>query len=242
MVKPIRREHATTRRPRFSMRQLTLVFGLVTSGVLGIGLVLKTLQGSTLRPGAVALLGLVLVATALVVIRGRKRNRTVPPGAGTTGSQAPQAASEPGLRSEEGVPDEAVYLADDAELGPDEFEQVVALLCERDGCREIRVVGGANDLGADVIAVTPDGLRLVIQCKQYGEDHKVGSQDLQRFGGTCFAIHGADIAAVVTTSTFTEPAVEYAEQSGIRCLDHDMLWAWEAGTGPAPWQSGRRSM
>ncbi|MYX05989.1 hypothetical protein GTW98_04070 [Streptomyces sp. SID8375] len=60
------------------MRQLTLVFGLVTSGVLGIGLVLKTLQGSTLRPGAVALLGLVLVATALVVIRGRKRNRTVP--------------------------------------------------------------------------------------------------------------------------------------------------------------------
>lgn len=48
----------------------------------------------------------------------------------------------------------------------------MALLRERDGCREIRVVGGANDLGADVIAVTPDDLRLVIQCKQYGEDHK----------------------------------------------------------------------
>ncbi|WP_208688334.1 restriction endonuclease [Streptomyces sp. ID38640] len=129
-------------------------------------------------------------------------------------------------------------MADDAELGPGGFERAMALLCERDGCREIRVVGGANDLGADVLAVTPEGLRLVIQCKQYGEDHKVGSQDLQRFGGTCFAIHGADIAAVVTTSTFTEPAVEYAEQSGIRCLDHDMLCAWEAGTGPAPWQAG----
>ncbi|WP_411138146.1 restriction endonuclease [Streptomyces sp. C10] len=220
------------------MRQLTIVFGLVASGVLGIGLVLKTLQGSTLRPGAVALLGLVLVATALAVIRGRKRHRTVPRGAGATGARTLPAAREPGLRGEEGVPDEAAYVADDAELGPDDFERAMALLCERDGCREIRVVGGANDLGADVLAVTPEGLRLVIQCKQYGEDHKVGSQDLQRFGGTCFAIHGADIAAVVTTSTFTEPAVEYAERSGIRCLDHDMLWAWEAGTGPAPWQAG----
>ncbi|MGY5124954.1 restriction endonuclease [Streptomyces nigrescens] len=234
MAKPIRREHATTRRPRFSMRQLTIVFGLVASGVLGIGLALKSMQGSTLRPGAVALLGLVLVATALAVIRGR--NRGGPRGPGTSGAEAPQAAPEPGLRSEEGGP-EAVYLADDAELGPDEFERAMALLCERDGCREIRVVGGANDLGADVLAVTPEGLRLVIQCKQYCEDNKVGSEDLQRFGGTCFTIHGADIAAVVTTSTFTEPAVEYAEQSGIRCFDHDMLFAWEAGTGPAPWQT-----
>ncbi|WP_438270714.1 restriction endonuclease [Streptomyces platensis] len=41
-------------------------------------------------------------------------------------------------------------------MGPEEFEQLVALLAERDGCLEVRVVGGANDLGADVLAVTPD--------------------------------------------------------------------------------------
>ncbi|MFG2533304.1 restriction endonuclease [Streptomyces sp. NPDC048516] len=240
MVTPIGREHATTHRPRFHMRQLTVAFGLVVSGVLGLGLVLKALlPGSAIRPGAVALLGLVLAATALVVIRRRNRGRALQRGADA--SCAPAAPAAPGqlrFRSEEEPADEDVYLADDPDVDPDEFEHLVALLCERDGCRDVRVVGGAHDLGADVLAVTPDGRRLVIQCKQYDETNRVGSQDLQRFGGTCFTVHEADIAAVVTTSTFTEPALGYAEQSGIRCLDHDTLFAWEAGTGPAPWQTG----
>ncbi|MGA5562926.1 restriction endonuclease [Streptomyces platensis] len=219
------------------MRQLTIAFGLVASGVLGIGLAVKALlPGSTIRPGAVALLSLVLVATALGIIRRRNRSRPIRRGAGTTCAQASPAAPELGVQSAE-LADDDVYLADDADVGPDEFEQLVALLCERDGCLDVRVVGGANDLGADVLAVTPDGLRLVIQCKQYREANRVGSQELQRFGGTCFTVHDADIAAVVTTSTFTEPAVAYAEQSGIRCLDHDKLFAWEASTGPAPWQA-----
>ncbi|MFE7539398.1 restriction endonuclease [Streptomyces platensis] len=220
------------------MRQLTVAFGLVASGILGVGLVLKALlQESTIRSGAVVLLSLVLTATALGITRHRKRSRPMRRGAETTDAQASPGTPELSVQSED-LADEDVYLADDADVGPDEFEQLVALLCERDGCREVRVVGGANDLGADVLAVTPDGLRLVIQCKQYREANRVGSQDLQRFGGTCFTVHDADIAAVVTTSTFTEPAVAYAEQSGIRCLDHDMLFAWEAGTGPAPWQAG----
>ncbi|MFB7393564.1 restriction endonuclease [Streptomyces sp. NPDC056191] len=61
------------------------------------------------------------------------------------------------------------------------------------------------------MALTPDGRRLVIQCKRYRDSNKVGSQDLQRFGGTCFTVHGADVAAVVTTSTFTKPAAGYAK-------------------------------
>ncbi|MFJ9411603.1 restriction endonuclease [Streptomyces sp. NPDC101393] len=221
------------------MRKLTIAFGLVVSGVLGIGLALQALfQGPAIHPRAVVLLGLVLVATALVIVRRRMRGGATPRRTGTVRAQVAPAAPEISLQSEEDVTDDVDYLADDAELIPDEFERAVALLCERDGCREVRVVGGANDLGADVLAVTPDGRRLVVQCKQYRDTNKVGSQDVQRFGGTCFTVHDADIAAVVTTSTFTEPAVEYAERSGIRCLDHDMLFAWEAGTGPAPWHTG----
>ncbi|MFE0359581.1 restriction endonuclease, partial [Streptomyces nigra] len=93
----------------------------------------------------------------------------------------------------------------------------------------------AGDLGADVTAVTPDGRRLIVQCKRYGETNKVGSQDLQRFGGTCFTVHEADIAVVVTTSDFTAPALEYAEQCGILCVNGDELSAWYDGTGPRPW-------
>ncbi|MEV6116383.1 restriction endonuclease [Streptomyces sp. NPDC052109] len=127
-------------------------------------------------------------------------------------------------------------LADYAELDPDGFERAIADLCAGNGCREVEVVGGAGDLGADVVALTPDGRRLVIQCKQYGDTHKVGSQDVQRFGGTCFTIHEADVAVLVTTSEFTEPALEYARQCGIVCVDGPGLVAWCHGTGPSPWQ------
>ncbi|MFF3366041.1 restriction endonuclease [Streptomyces misionensis] len=130
-------------------------------------------------------------------------------------------------------------LADYAELDPDGFEQAVAELCVRDDCRSVEVVGGAGDLGADVIAHTADGLRVVIQCKLYGEAHKVGSQDMQRFGGTCFTIHEADVAALVTTSDFTAPALEYAAECGIVCVDGRDLEAWRQGTGPSPWQLAR---
>ncbi|MFD8809808.1 restriction endonuclease, partial [Streptomyces sp. NPDC059597] len=124
---------------------------------------------------------------------------------------------------------------DCSELDPDAFERTVADLCLRDGCGDVEVVGGAGDLGADVTAVTPDGRRLIVQCKRYAETNKVGSQDLQRFGGTCFTVHEADIAVVVTTSDFTAPALEYAEQCGILCVNGDELSAWHDGTGPRPW-------
>ncbi|MGW0904174.1 restriction endonuclease [Streptomyces sp. NPDC002853] len=126
---------------------------------------------------------------------------------------------------------------DFADLDPDGFEDAIAELCARDDCREVEVVGGACDLGADVLAITPDGLRVVIQCKRYGDDNKVGSQDLQRFGGTCFTVHEADIAALVTTSDFTAPALDYAQQCGIVCVNGEDLRAWLDGTGPSPWET-----
>ncbi|WP_107051515.1 restriction endonuclease [Streptomyces sp. NRRL S-1022] len=116
-----------------------------------------------------------------------------------------------------------------------EFEQAIAFLCERDGCRGVQVVGGAGDLGADVIATAPDGRRIVIQCKRYGPTTKVGSPDLQRFGGTCYSVHRAQVAAVVTTSVFTKPAVGYGTQHGIRLVDSGALAGWATRTGPAPW-------
>ncbi|MCX5263174.1 restriction endonuclease [Streptomyces sp. NBC_00199] len=121
-------------------------------------------------------------------------------------------------------------------LDPDEFEQAIADLCRRDGCRDVDVVGGAGDLGADVVARTPDGRLVVIQCKRYCDANRVGSQDMQRFGGTCYTVHGADVAVVVTTSDFTGPALEYAGQCGIVCIDGQDLLRWQEGGGPRPWE------
>ncbi|WP_282700060.1 restriction endonuclease [Streptomyces sp. CC219B] len=120
-------------------------------------------------------------------------------------------------------------------MNPREFEQAIAYLCERDGCTDARVVGGAGDLGADVLATAPDGRRIVIQCKRYGPTTKVSSPDLQRFGGTCYSVHGAQIAVVVTTSVFTRPAANYGAQHGILLFDEAALAAWATRTGLAPW-------
>lgn len=120
-------------------------------------------------------------------------------------------------------------------LGSTEFEHAIAYLCKRDGCTIVKVNGGSGDFGADVTATAPDGRRIVIQCKRYGPTHKVGSPEMQRFGGTCFTYHHAHIAVMVTTSTFTQQAASYAATQGIRLCDEQALAGWASQTGPAPW-------
>jgi restriction system protein len=128
-----------------------------------------------------------------------------------------------------------------AALSPGEFEEVVAELCRRDGCTQVRVVGGSGDLGADVLAVTPTGRRMLVQCKRYAPGRRVGSQDVQRVGGTYAVVHGADLAVVVTTARFTEAAEDYAVRAGIRLVDGAELAAWAAEKVLPPW-GGERMM
>ncbi|QMU77561.1 restriction endonuclease [Streptacidiphilus sp. PB12-B1b] len=123
------------------------------------------------------------------------------------------------------------YLA----MTPKAFEHALADLCRRDGCTRVSVVGGAGDLGADVLATTPDGRRMVLQAKRYAPTHKVGSPDVQKVGGTYAIVHRAQLAAVVTTSGYTRAAADYAARAGIRLYGQRELAAWASRTGPAPW-------
>ena len=120
-------------------------------------------------------------------------------------------------------------------LSPAGFEAALAGLCTRDGCTSVQVVGGAGDQGADVLAMSPRG-RMVVQAKRYAPNRAVGSPDVQRFGGTCFTVHRADIAVLITTAArFTPAAREYAQVAGIRLMDGAQLAAWRSGSGPPPW-------
>lgn len=232
------------RRPAFSLRRLMVFFGLVALLLCIAGLSLQlVVRTAGERPWFAVAVGAVLVA-AVLILRGARRRRAARRLAADL-SQLTQEAVEAGAAEQErtaaSAPEDEEDLdtfeaRDLAAMDPEDFEQAVAALCERDGCRDVEVVGGAGDLGADVIATAPDGTRVVIQCKRYGPENKVGSQDVQRFGGTCFAVHGATVAAVVTTGEFTRPASDYAARCGIRCLDHADLVAWTEGTGPAPWE------
>ncbi|MEU3525865.1 restriction endonuclease [Streptomyces sp. NPDC038707] len=245
MTVPARRVRPHTGRRSFDLRSTALFFVLAALVLCVLGFVVRTLAGTAeRRPAWVVVLCLGGLAAVLAWGRLRRHRRLA---AGTARRAA--AALEEGVHTalEEweappaaAPPAAALYAADvpaydfDA-LDADEFEQAVAGLCERDGCTAVEVVGGAGDLGADVLAVAPDGRRVVVQCKRYGDGNRVGSQDLQRFGGTCYTVHEADVAVLVTTSDFTAPAVEYAAQCGIVCVDRTALRAWHEGTGPAPW-------
>ncbi|WP_234337868.1 restriction endonuclease [Streptomyces sp. NRRL WC-3725] len=244
-LRPVRRVRADR---RFDLRTTALFFLLLAVILCLLALVVRTAAGMVERRPLWAVTLAVLGIAAAVMCRSRWRRFSAAAYARRAARALEEAAEEAAVplrpAEEAAVPlrpaDEETTevpggVVDCAELEPDGFEEAIADLCARDGCQEVEVVGGAGDLGADVTAVTPDGRRVVIQCKQYGVANKVGSQDLQRFGGTCFTIHEADVAAVVTTSDFTTPALEYARQCGIVCVDGRALDAWCRGTGPSPW-------
>ncbi|MET9503896.1 restriction endonuclease [Streptomyces sp. NPDC006622] len=110
------------------------------------------------------------------------------------------------------------------------FEEYVAELCRRDGCTDVRRVGGAGDLGADVTGRLPDGRRVVIQCKRYAKHRTVGSRDLQTFNGTARAEHRADVPVFVASCVFTGPARDFAARHDLVLIDVNLLGFWNSGT------------
>ncbi|MET9960715.1 restriction endonuclease [Streptomyces sp. NPDC006326] len=263
MTVPVRRVRPGRRRHRFSTRVTAWWFALVALTVCTAGFTVRVLAGAAAEHPAGAVIAVLACGAAGAAAPTRRRLRirraarnaartlqaAAEAAADTTEAAArpsvpdagrPEAGGDPGGGTVDhdtlhaAAPDHAAPDYD--ALDADAFERAVAALCERDGCRDVRVVGGAGDLGADVLATAPDGRLLVIQCKRYCPTHKVGSQDVQRFGGTCFAVHGAELAVVVTTSDFTQPAAEYAARCAILCFGREALLDWSAGTGPAPWE------
>ncbi|MEU6553483.1 restriction endonuclease [Streptomyces sp. NPDC046915] len=233
MTTPGRRLTRDSRRRPFDLRATALYFGLLALLLCVLGLTARAVAAAfERRPAWIAVLCLLAAACALALRRGRRR--WTARRAAHRAAAALDAATRTAAEALEPPRDEGDAVDYDA-LDADEFEQAIAVLCARDGCSPVDVVGGAGDLGADILAVTPDGRRAVIQCKRYGDTRRVGSEELQRFGGTCFTVHEADIAIVVTTGDFTAPAAEYAGLCGIVCVDGRALRDWHGTTGPPPW-------
>ncbi|MFF5979222.1 restriction endonuclease [Streptomyces olindensis] len=238
MTAPARPAPPARRRRRFDLRATALFFVFLAVVVSVVGLAVRVLAGAVERSPAWIFV-LVVVGAAGFAGLGRRWHlaRAARRAAAALDEAAREAADALEAPAIPRQPAAVEIPVDYNALTAEEFEEAIAALCERDGCSGVEVVGGAGDLGADVVAMAPDGRRVVVQCKHYGDSHRVGSQDLQRFGGTCFTVHEADVAVLVTTSDFTTPAVEYAEQCGIVCVDREALRTWTDGTGPRPWES-----
>ena len=127
----------------------------------------------------------------------------------------------------------------DGLTGP-QFEHWVATLMRRTGFTAVEVCGGAGDLGADILAVSPDRQRVVVQCKCLRADRAVGSPDVQRFAGTARALHHAEVAVIVTTGRFSAPAAAAAARLGLALVDRGALAVWAAeGVSPAVFSDPR---
>ncbi|WP_344446871.1 restriction endonuclease [Kitasatospora nipponensis] len=140
------------------------------------------------------------------------------------------------MRARPGKPREFLPLTirsfeDVCSLDHTQFEHLIADLLYLAGCSIVQENGKPNDRGADVIAVTATGRRLVVQCKRWAS--KVSFSELAKVGGTARQLHMADDVWVVALTGFTDPAWDYAEAAAITLVDGPDLERWLHGKVPA---------
>jgi len=114
-------------------------------------------------------------------------------------------------------------LGDLLVLSASEFEHRVADLFVLDGYSNVQTTGGSGDLMADITCTSPEGGKVVVQCKRYARDHNVSSPEIQKFAGMVYAYHKADKGILITTSSFTKPAIELGKALHIELIDGERL-------------------
>ncbi|MEV5242592.1 restriction endonuclease [Streptomyces cinnamoneus] len=168
--------------------------------------------------GAVLLVVVLAVTAGAVVVAG-----LVKAGRRESGAEKARLAEQARLAARRSM--DAIWKMDGRE-----FEEFIAQLCRRDGCTDVKRVGGTGDLGADVTGILPDGRRLVVQCKRYAAHRSVGSGDIQKFNGTARLEHGADVPLFVASCVFTRQARAFAAKQQLTLIDVDLLGFWNSGT------------
>ena len=113
-------------------------------------------------------------------------------------------------------------------LRSDEFEELIGDLLRESGYTQARRVGGSGDLAADLIATDSQGRKVIVQCKRYSPEKTVGTPDLQKFIGMLIVEHKADFGIFVTTSSFSQKAIEKVREwkDVLRLVDGNLLVKW----------------
>lgn len=106
-------------------------------------------------------------------------------------------------------------------ISPRKFEELIAYLYECFGCR-VELTPQSRDFGADILAWHggPLGAEslIAVQVKRYAYHRKVGLKGIFELHGAVTHYH-ADLGHVVTTSAFTAPARQFANQQHIHLVD-----------------------
>lgn len=110
-------------------------------------------------------------------------------------------------------------------LSPRDFEGLIGEMLSRQGFR-VEMTQFSNDGGIDLIAKLERpfvGGRYLIQCKRYGAGNQVGVQAVREFYGVLQADRKAAKGVLITTSSFTTQALEFARDLPIDLIDGGQL-------------------
>jgi hypothetical protein len=110
--------------------------------------------------------------------------------------------------------------------GPSGFDHFIADLFELAGWKT-EVTQQSHDEGIDVIGRKTDLIdqTAYIQTKRYNHDNTVGRPDIQQYGFLREENRECDHAVVATTSSFSTPAYELADETNVKLLDGDAIAA-----------------
>lgn len=110
-------------------------------------------------------------------------------------------------------------LGDLLALTAKEFEELTAKILENSGYKNVQVVGGSGDLGVDITAIDTYGNNVVVQCKRYAPGNTIGSPTIQKFIGMMYVHHKVQKGIFVTTTSFSQPAINLAQQHNVLLID-----------------------
>lgn len=113
--------------------------------------------------------------------------------------------------------DNAEYLHS---VEPDKFESIVAELFKSMGY-DVELTPFINDGGKDII-VKKDNEVSYVECKRYSKKNRVGRPEIQKLVGAMIGAH-VERGFFVTTSHFTNTAIEYAKACKVTLIDLESL-------------------
>jgi hypothetical protein len=121
------------------------------------------------------------------------------------------------------------------ELSPRKFEELIADILKNMGC-EIELTPQTRDGGRDVLAVirTPvSKMLIIVECKKYRPDRKVGLDIVERFFHVIDRKDNASCGLIATTSFFSPDAQALARRFEYRLAlrDFDCIKEWIAQYG-----------
>ncbi len=114
-----------------------------------------------------------------------------------------------------------ITLRDMLDMSPTEFEEFCVQALEGIGYKDVKRVGGAGDLAADIFATDQYGKSTIVQCKRYKPGSKIGSPTIQTFIGMKNVHHQADRGIFMTTADYSVPAIRLAKQHDLILIDGD---------------------